>query len=96
MTIQGSAALRSLTSEAGRQAEYYARRDMTILAGMWSEIERLAFAAGRANACLTISTPAEECPSIVKQGRNGDIPIPIKASEQVQQPHKHNVIKAFQ
>jgi len=85
MRVTHNGALRSLTSEAGRQTEYYARRGLTDLAEVWSELEALAFAASRQHQALIIEIREKEV-----------LPIPNKACEKDQQPPKHNVIKAFQ
>ena len=88
MEITGNDCLRSLTSEAGRQSDYYHRRQMPALTQMWAGIEALAFEASRSSGSLGVelnNTRVKDNP-----------PIPIKAGEQHQQLPNHNVIKAFQ
>jgi hypothetical protein len=74
MTIASREALRSITSEAGRQADYYDRRGNAPLCQMWSEIESLAHAAARHGTMLKL-TPVN----------NRDVqdvnPLPIKPCE---------------
>lgn len=60
-TIAANDALRSLTNEAGRQSDYYHRRNMDSLTQMWSEIEALAFAAGRTHRALRIYLVPRSC-----------------------------------
>lgn len=77
--------LRSITNEAGRQADFYNRKSGTETeCQFWSELESLAGEARRRSAVLVIEM-RERVP----------LPIPIKPCEQGQQLPNHNVIKAF-
>lgn len=78
--------LRSLISEAGRQADFYSRRDgATQQCTFWNDLEALAHEARRSGRPLVI-TIRETTPN----------PIPIKGGEQDQQLPNNNVLKAFQ
>ncbi len=78
--------LRSLISEAGRQADFYSRRDgANQQCTFWTDLEAIAHEARRSGLALVITVREKD-----------SIPIPIKACEQGQQPPNHNVIKAFQ
>lgn len=86
ITTSSPELLRSLISEAGRQADFYSRRDgATHQCTFWNDLEALAHEARRSGRALVITVREKD-----------SIPIPIKPSEQAQQLPKNNVIKAFQ
>lgn len=78
--------LRSLINEAGRQADFYSRRDgATSQCVFWTDLESLATEARRTNRALHISLREID-----------SNPLPIKACEQGQQLDNPKVVKAFQ
>ena len=86
MEVTSPNVLRSLTNEAGRQADFYNRRSgAETECEFWSELEALASEARRRSRALVIT---------VREISNS--PLPIKHGEQDQQLPNHNVIKAFQ
>jgi hypothetical protein len=86
MQVNNPSVLRSLTNEAGRQADFYHRRTgAEAELQFWSALEALASEARRNGHSLVIE----------KRDYSGN-PIPIKACEQSEQLPTNHVIKAIQ
>lgn len=78
MEIRTPIQLRSLVSEASRQADHYRHRGNTELHAMWDELASLAFVAQGKGGTVLIS-----------EGDLSKTPIPIKAGEQVEKPRNN-------
>jgi hypothetical protein len=86
MEVNNSNVLRSITNEAGRQADFYQRRTgAETECQFWSELE------GLASECRRRSRPL-----VIEMRDVSNSPLPIKHREYCEQPASHNVIKAFQ
>lgn len=86
MEVSSPSILRSLTHEAGRQADFYNRRTGTEAeCQFWSDLEAIATAARHRSAIL-----------VIEMRDRLALPIPIKGCEQAEQPPILHVIKAFQ
>jgi hypothetical protein len=68
--VTSRAALRSIANEAGRQGEFYSRRNIPELATLWSEIECEVYSALQSDRNLLIGIQ-----------ENMSSPIPIKPGE---------------
>lgn len=85
ITTSSPEVLRSIIAEAGRQSDFYHRRNDQEIADFWASLEGLAFEAKAKRLTVLITTRG-----------NTETPHSIKACEQGQQLRNHNVIKAFQ
>lgn len=85
MEVSDGATLRSIITEAGRQSDFFTRKQDSVKAHAWTELEAVAWEALRNRSRLVITVL-----------ENSQSPIPIKACEQAQQLTNPNVIKAFQ
>lgn len=84
MEIRTPQSVRSLVSEASRQAQHYRNTGNVDLHATWSQFAALAF-----------ECQSEGVPVLILKGNSPVSPIPIKAGEQVEKLHIPKVIKSF-